>query len=52
MVAVAAAILEAAEVGIAHQADVAGLRYLDDDDVVLIQVFALVYEFHLQLHAA
>ncbi|MNF14345.1 hypothetical protein D3C80_2165350 [compost metagenome] len=45
-VVVAGAILEAAEVRIVHQADVAGLRAFDDDQVVLVQLLALVNEFH------
>ncbi|MCY1188587.1 hypothetical protein D9M73_297150 [compost metagenome] len=45
----APAILEAAEVGVVHQADVAALGTLDDDDVVFVEVFALVYEFHVAL---
>src|SRR3989338_5518847 len=52
VVGVSAAILEAAEVGIAHQANVAGLRALDHDNVVFIEVFALVYKFHLPLRTA
>jgi hypothetical protein len=52
VVGVPAAILEAAEVGIAHQANIAGLRALDHDNVVFIEVFALVYKFHLPLRTA
>ncbi|MNG84935.1 hypothetical protein D3C76_786090 [compost metagenome] len=44
-----AAVLEAAEVGVVHQADVAALGALDDDDIVLVEVLALVYEFHVML---
>jgi hypothetical protein len=43
---VTTAILEAAEVGVVHQADVAHLGALDDDDVVFIEVLALVDKFH------
>mgnify|MGYP001611248628 CR=1 FL=1 len=46
MVGVSTAVLETAEIGIVHQADVAGLRAFDDDDVVLVEVLALVYELH------
>ncbi|CAI8922772.1 hypothetical protein EMIT0P100_30044 [Pseudomonas sp. IT-P100] len=46
MVSVTAAILEAAEIGVVHQADVAHLGALDDDDVVFIEVLALVDKFH------
>jgi hypothetical protein len=49
---VPAAILEAAEIRVAHQADIAGLRALDHDYVVFIEVFALVYVFHLPLRTA
>ena len=52
VIGVSTAILEAAEVGIAHQANVAGLRALDLDDVVFVEVFALVYKFHLPLRTA
>jgi len=45
----ATAVLETAEIGVVHQTDVAGLGRLDDDDVVFIQVFALVDEFHVLL---
>jgi hypothetical protein len=40
------AIFEAAEIRVAHQADVAELGALDDDHVVFVEVLALVYEFH------
>jgi hypothetical protein len=43
---VPAAVLEAAEIRVAHEADVAELGALDDDHVVFIEVLALVYEFH------
>jgi hypothetical protein len=46
MVSVPAAIFEAAEIGVVHQADVAGLGALDDDDVVFVEVLALVDKFH------
>ncbi|MNY39221.1 hypothetical protein D3C86_1738970 [compost metagenome] len=46
VVGVPTAILEAAEIRVAHQADVAGLRALDHDHVVFVEVFALVYVFH------
>jgi hypothetical protein len=46
---VASAVLEGAEVGVVHQTDVAGLRALDDDDVVFVEVLALVNEFHGRL---
>jgi hypothetical protein len=46
MVSVTATILEAAEIGVVHQADVAHLRALDDDDVVFVEVLALVDKFH------
>lgn len=36
VISVSAAVFEAAKVRIAHHADVAGLRRLDDDDVVFI----------------
>src|SRR5690606_4502247 len=49
VVAVATAVFEAAEVGITHQADVAGLRAVNHDDVVFVEVFALVYVFHAWL---
>ena len=52
VVGMPAAILEAAEVGITHQANVAGLRALDHDDIVFVEVLALVYEFHLLSQAA
>ena len=41
-----AAIFEAAKVGVVHQADVAGLGALNDDDVVFVEVLALVDKFH------
>jgi hypothetical protein len=46
MVSVAAAILEAAEIGVVHQADIACLGALNDDDVVFVEVLALVDKFH------
>ncbi|MDF5813570.1 hypothetical protein P4118_24645 [Pseudomonas aeruginosa] len=46
MVAMLPAILETAEIGVVHQADIALLRALDDHDVVFVEVFALVDEFH------
>jgi len=49
VVGMTAAILEAAEVGVVHQADVAHLGALDDDDVVFVEVLALVYKFHGRL---
>lgn len=49
VVGVPAAVLEAAEIGVVHQADVAALGAFDDDHVVLVQVLALVYEFHVML---
>ena len=49
VVGVASAILERAEVGVVHQSDVAGLRALDDDNVVFVEVLALVNEFHGRL---
>ena len=33
-------------------ANVAGLRALDHDDVVFVEVFALVYKFHLPLRTS
>ena len=42
----AAAIFEAAKVRIAHQANIAGLRAFDDDNVSLVEVLTLVDEFH------
>jgi hypothetical protein len=46
MVGVTAAILETAEIRVVHQADVAELGTLDDDDVVFVEMLALVYKFH------
>jgi hypothetical protein len=45
----AAAILEAAEIRIVHQANIAGLRALDDDDVAFFEMLTLVYELHVRL---
>src|SRR5690606_35566435 len=50
MVSMPPAVLEAAKVRIVHQANVAGLRALDNDQIVFVQMLALVYEFHRQLH--
>jgi hypothetical protein len=47
MIGVSAAILETAKVGVVHQTDIAALGTFDDDNIVFIQVFALVYEFHV-----
>jgi hypothetical protein len=44
-----AAILEAAEILVVHQADVARLRAFDDYEVVFVEVFALVNELHVPL---
>jgi hypothetical protein len=46
MVGVAAAVLETAKVSIVHQANIAGLGALDNDEIILVEVFALVDEFH------
>jgi hypothetical protein len=46
VVGVTTAILEAAEVGIVHQTDIAELGALDDDQIVFVEVLALVDEFH------
>ena len=46
VVGVTAAIFETAKVCVAHQADIAGLGALDDDDVVFVQVLALVNKLH------
>ena len=46
VVGVATTVLEAAKVRIAHQADVARLGALNDDDVVFVEVLALVNKFH------
>ena len=47
VIRVAPAILEAAKVRIAHQADVAGLGALDNDNVVFVKVLALVNELQV-----
>ena len=52
VVGMSSAILEAAKVRVAHQTNIAGLRALDHDDVVFIEVLTLVYEFHLLSQAA
>ena len=52
MIGVAATVFEAAKVRIAHQADIAGLRALDNDFVIFIQMFALVDEFQVLLRTA
>jgi hypothetical protein len=49
MVSVPSAILETAEVRVVHQANVARLGAFDDDNVVFIEVLALVDEFHGRL---
>jgi hypothetical protein len=41
-----ATVSEGAEVGIVHQADIAGLRTLDDHQIALFQLLALMDEFH------
>jgi hypothetical protein len=46
VISVATAVLEAAEVRIVHQADIAELGAFDHDKVVFVEVLALVYEFH------
>ena len=46
VVRVSATIFEAAKVRIAHQANVAGMGALDDDDVIFVEVLTLVNEFH------
>jgi hypothetical protein len=46
MVGVTATIFEAAKVCIAHQANIAGLGALDDDNIVFVKVLALVNKFH------
>jgi hypothetical protein len=46
VIGVATAIFEAAEVGVVHQTDVAHLGALNDDDIVLIEVLALMDKFH------
>jgi hypothetical protein len=46
VVGVASAVLETAKVGIAHEADVAGVGALDHHDVAFVEVLALVDEFH------
>ena len=47
MISMSAAVLETAEVGVVHQADIAALGTLDHNDIVFVEVFALVYEFHV-----
>ena len=46
VIGVAATVLERAEIRVVHQADITELRTLDDDQIVFIEVLALVYEFH------
>jgi hypothetical protein len=46
VIGVTATILEAAEVGVVHQTDVAHLGALNDDNVVFIEVLALMDKFH------
>ena len=46
VVGVTATIFEAAKMCVAHQANIAGLRALDDDNVVFVKVLALVNKFH------
>jgi hypothetical protein len=46
MVSVPATVLEAAEIGVVHQADVTHLGAFDDHDIVLVEVLALMDEFH------
>jgi hypothetical protein len=45
MVSVPATVLEAAEIGVVHQTDVAHLGAFDNDDIVLVEVLALVDKF-------
>ena len=52
VVGVPASVFETAKVRVVHQANVAGLRALDDDDVIFVEVLTLVYVFHYPLHAA
>ena len=52
VVVVPAAVLETAEIRIAHQADIAGLRAVDDDQIVFIEMLALVNELHVLLRLA
>ena len=47
VVRMTATIFKTAEVCIAHQANVARLGALDDDDVVFVEVLALVNELHV-----
>lgn len=46
MIGVSTAIFEAAKIRIVHQTNIAGLRALDNDQVVLVEMLTLVYEFH------
>jgi hypothetical protein len=46
VVTVPTTVPEGAKVGIVHQADVAGLRTLDDHQIALFQMLALMDEFH------
>jgi hypothetical protein len=46
VIGVAAAVLEAAKIRVVHQADVAELGTFNDDEIVLVEVFALMYKFH------
>jgi hypothetical protein len=45
MVSVSATVLEAAKIGVVHQTDVAHLGAFDNDDIVLVEVLALVDKF-------
>jgi hypothetical protein len=46
VVGVTTAVLEAAKIRVVHQADVTELGALDDDNVVFVEVLALVDKFH------
>jgi hypothetical protein len=46
VVSVTATIFETAEISVTHQAYIAELRAFDDDEIVFVEVLALVYEFH------
>ena len=52
MISVTTTIFKTAEVRVAHKTDIAGLRALDNDFVIFIQMFALVDEFHVLLRTA
>src|SRR5690606_763022 len=52
VVGMTSAISEAAKVLVVHQANIAGLRALDDHIVIFIEVFALVNELHVPLRTA